>query len=50
MRDLSPTFMWLLRDFQFQLTEEGRQVGRGLAVGCLGCVGKQAVLRVRTDR
>ena len=27
LRDLAPSFVWLLRDFQFQLTEDGRQVG-----------------------
>lgn len=26
--DLSPSFLWLLRDFQFQLNEDGRQVRR----------------------
>ncbi|KAG2489141.1 hypothetical protein HYH03_012367 [Edaphochlamys debaryana] len=25
-RDLTPSFVWLLRDFQFQLTEDGRQL------------------------
>jgi hypothetical protein len=24
--DFSPAFLWLLRDFQFQLNDEGRQV------------------------
>ncbi|KAG2424409.1 hypothetical protein HXX76_014618 [Chlamydomonas incerta] len=26
LRDLAPSFVWLLRDFQFQLTEDGRQL------------------------
>lgn len=31
MAELAPSFLWLLRDFQFQLTEDGRQVWRVVA-------------------
>ncbi len=48
--ELSPSFMWLLRDFYFELEDEGRRV-RGLLVAkrCVLFVGNRSWVDVCYD-